>query len=288
MASFQLHKKLALLASPCGHLPPRQRWAFKLLYFFFGHYIAVENQQQLQDIRYPAIFAFNHNNALETLLIALFFYDRLRNQKVVFVCDWMYGRLPLVGWFINLTDPVYVYTKKARFAAMNRLKHPDPETTVLQACRARLQQNCSIGIFPEGTRNGHPRRLRRGRRGIGALALETGRPVIPVGVVFPPGRRRGSVPAWGPMTLRVGRPLEFPAATAAWTALSRDPRGRPRGRPGTPGYLAARVTHAVMAALARLSGKRYPYPPPVAPLPARPFIPPISPKDGCHGEDRNF
>jgi len=67
-----------------------------------------------------------------------------------------------------------------------------------------------FGIYPEGTRSPDGR-LYRGRIGVARLALATGAPVIPVGLVGtdhvqPVGQR---VPGLGRITVRFGAPLDF-------------------------------------------------------------------------------
>lgn len=67
-----------------------------------------------------------------------------------------------------------------------------------------------VGIYPEGTRS-RDGRLYRGRTGVGWLALATGAPVVPVGLIGtealqPPGSN-GFRPRH--FTLTVGAPLQF-------------------------------------------------------------------------------
>lgn len=67
-----------------------------------------------------------------------------------------------------------------------------------------------MGIYPEGTRS-RDGRLYRGRTGVGWLALATGVPVVPVGLIGterlqPPGST-GFRPRH--FTVTVGQPLQF-------------------------------------------------------------------------------
>jgi 1-acyl-sn-glycerol-3-phosphate acyltransferase len=73
-----------------------------------------------------------------------------------------------------------------------------------------LQQGRALGIFPEGTRSPDGR-LYKFRTGVARLALRSGAPVVPVGIVGtrevqPPGERR-----WhrAPVALHFGAPLHF-------------------------------------------------------------------------------
>ena len=81
----------------------------------------------------------------------------------------------------------------------------------LEAALALLQAGNLFGIYPEGTRSPDGR-LYRGRPGVGWLALKSGLPVIPVGMVgthrvLPPG---SVVPRPGRIEIRIGAPLSFP------------------------------------------------------------------------------
>jgi hypothetical protein len=96
---------------------------------------------------------------------------------------------------------------------------------VCQACLERLQNGQSLGIFPEGTRNHDPHRLKRGRRGVGEIALRSGVPVLPAGLDFTRRSRNGRIPWFSPVILRFGAPLTFPEEAQAFrrTILGRPP-----------------------------------------------------------------
>lgn len=80
----------------------------------------------------------------------------------------------------------------------------------LEAALKRIMDGQLFGIYPEGTRSPDGC-LYRGRPGVGWLALKSGLPVIPVGMmgtrrVLPPG---SVVPRPGSVEIRVGKPLTF-------------------------------------------------------------------------------
>jgi 1-acyl-sn-glycerol-3-phosphate acyltransferase len=104
----------------------------------------------------------------------------------------------------------------------------------------------SVGLFPEGTVNRDPRRLLRGRFGAARLSLETGAPVLPVGIRFigsPSGRDRGD--SGLPMSIHIGAPLTPPPEQAEAVG-------------GKVSIIAVRAWHGeIMTAIASLCGKTW-------------------------------
>jgi 1-acyl-sn-glycerol-3-phosphate acyltransferase len=112
----------------------------------------------------------------------------------------------------------------------------------LERGRAVLDAGALLGIYPEGTRSPDGR-LYRGKTGAARLAIRTGAPLVPIGVI---GSRALMPPhAWlprpGPVVVRFGPPLDFS-----------EYGGRDHDR------LALReATDALMSAIAALSGQTY-------------------------------
>jgi 1-acyl-sn-glycerol-3-phosphate acyltransferase len=103
-----------------------------------------------------------------------------------------------------------------------------------------LRDGDGFGIYPEGTRS-RDGRLHRGRTGVAWLALASGAPVVPVGIVGtdrvqPVGAR---LPRIAPVTVRFGPPLD----ADGYQSL---PAGAARRR----------MTDDIMAAVAQLSGQQ--------------------------------
>jgi 1-acyl-sn-glycerol-3-phosphate acyltransferase len=103
-----------------------------------------------------------------------------------------------------------------------------------------LAQGEAFGIYPEGARS-RDGRLYRGRTGVAHLALTSGSPVVPVGLI---GTDRlqpigASVPRVVRVTVRFGKPLDF--------------SGRLEGVPA--GRARREVTDEIMAAIQTLSGQ---------------------------------
>jgi 1-acyl-sn-glycerol-3-phosphate acyltransferase len=112
----------------------------------------------------------------------------------------------------------------------------------LEAALKRLEDGQLFGIYPEGTRSPDGR-LYRGRPGVGWLAVRSGLPVIPVGMVgtrqvLPPG---SVVPRLGRVEIRIGKPLTFgPEVTEQAPAKAR-----------------REVTEQVIEAIRALTGQEY-------------------------------
>jgi 1-acyl-sn-glycerol-3-phosphate acyltransferase len=105
-----------------------------------------------------------------------------------------------------------------------------------------LTEGRALGIYPEGTRSPDGR-LYKFRTGVARVALRSGAPVIPVGLVGtrdvqPPGKRRWRL---GAVEVHFGAPLHF-ADRAAQERSSR---------------VLREVTEQVRAAVQQLSGQEY-------------------------------
>jgi len=243
---------------PSDSLPLfRYRLLAKLLYLCFHNIINIEKDSDLQEIPHPIIFAYNHNNYYETVVLSSYLLNCWR-RRISFVVDWMYGHLPILSWLLQGVQPVYVYNKRARWQFLNRRRQAVASDPIAE-CLDRLAQGWSLGIFPEGSRNRHPSVLKRGRQGIGEIALRSQVPVLPVGIDFPGRLRCGRIPSFGRIILRFGQPLYFTAEIAAWRQAQQDDALSSVGRDKVRLYLTRRITHSVMQELARLSGKHYPY-----------------------------
>jgi 1-acyl-sn-glycerol-3-phosphate acyltransferase len=179
----------------------------------------------------PVILAANHRAAVDTAVIAL---TAGRPVSYLAKAEYFTGtglRGRAFASFLSALGyvPVDRANAKAGLAA-------------LHAARKVLDAGGAFAIYPEGTRS-LDGRLHRGHTGVASLALATGAPVVPVGLigterVQPKGAR---IPRLHRVVVRFGQPLEF---------------SRYEGLEGSSAIRRA-VTDEVMDAIARLSHQEY-------------------------------
>lgn len=178
------------------------------------------------------IIAANHQSYLDPPLVWLGLFPVLKRKLWFVTTEYVWRSLKKVfgqrglDWMGIL--PI-VQTDKAR---------------VVELALTHLRAGEPVVIFPEGTRNrtGQPVLL-PGKTGVARLALGTGAPVVPIGLVAPPGLTTGQAIrnffSRHPATLTVGPPIRFPREA--------DPAKE---------RLTA-VTTETMRAIGRLCGKDY-------------------------------
>jgi 1-acyl-sn-glycerol-3-phosphate acyltransferase len=179
----------------------------------------------------PVIIASNHLSVIDSFVLPL-----VTPRPMVFLAkaEYFTGR-GLKGWasrsFFAGSGAIPVQRGNGRAAL-----------AALQTAERVLADGQMFGIYPEGTRSPDGR-LYRGRVGLARLALDTGAPVVPVGLIGtdriqPVGRR---LPRLGRVTVRFGEPLEFS-------------RYHPLKRNRT---VQRAVVDQVMRAIQQLSGQPY-------------------------------
>ncbi len=166
--------------------------------------VRVSGAEHIRVAHDPFIFALNHTHKLEALLVpALLAWER-GGRQVHFLVDWNVLLVPGLASLIRLNEPIVVNRKPARPAWLNVFRSRlAPATSPYAAARERLRQGCSVGIYPEGTRNPDPGRLLRGLKGAARLSMETGAAVVPAGIRFSSGRS-GEL---APFHLHIGDPI---------------------------------------------------------------------------------
>jgi 1-acyl-sn-glycerol-3-phosphate acyltransferase len=178
----------------------------------------------------PAILASNHLSFIDSMYLPL-----VIDRPVVFPAKAEYfAARGLLGriWaaYLRSTNQLQIDRDGARSAQ-----------ATLEAALGLLRAGELFGFYPEGTRSPDGR-LYRGRSGIGWLALNSGAPVIPVGMVgtrkmLPPG---APLPRPTRIEIRIGKRMEF---------------GHLAGEP--PARARRAVADEVMRAIGELSGQEY-------------------------------
>jgi 1-acyl-sn-glycerol-3-phosphate acyltransferase len=178
-----------------------------------------------------AILAANHLSVVDSVFLPL-----MMNRGVTFSAKSEYFTASgpaarLWAWYLRATNQLQMDRDGARAAQ-----------ATLEAALALLQAGNLFGIYPEGTRSPDGR-LYRGRPGVGWLALKSGLPVIPVGMVgtrrvLPPG---SVVPRPGRIEIRIGAPLSFP----------------PEVTSAPPGKARQLIAERVMTEIQKLTGQEY-------------------------------
>ena len=147
----------------------------------------------------PVIVAPNHLSFLDSVII-----QAMMPRKVAFFAkaEYFTTRGPkgaAMRWFFHSVGSIPV--ERGEQAA---------SVAALQSALDVLERNEAFGIYPEGTRS-RDGKLYRGRTGVGWLALTTGAPVLPVGLIgtehLQPAGRMMIRPSH--FTVRIGKPLYF-------------------------------------------------------------------------------
>lgn len=248
-----------IIAQPLPDLKPVDRYLVKIFMLFFIPFLKVENVMDTDERHRAVIYAFNHNRSLETLVVAAFLLFVRKGRPVRFIIDWMYGWIPLLGNLFNRVKPIYVYNKPARFRWLNKRKPKIIRNHVYEQSVVALKNDVDIALFPEGTRNRDPERLKRGRSGIGRMVLESGCAVLPIGIDFTDRGSKKWYPLFGKIILRIGSICTFSKEIDAYIRLYEDLSMPDAERKRRIRDLSSQVTTSVMKALARLSGKQYPF-----------------------------
>ncbi len=175
--------------------------------------VEIRNWEGLLPRHDPFILVANHGSRREALYLGTLCLFLRSGKPVRFLADWNFRLYPGVGYFYDRSGCITVPTKPARLRFLNGMRRRYQERGApFDQARTTLADGGSVGIFPEGTVNRSASRLMRGRYGAARLSLETGVPLLPVGVRFQgPPRPNGSIDSSSPITLEVGSPIAPPS-----------------------------------------------------------------------------
>ena len=153
------------------------------------------------------ILASNHLSFIDSLAIPI-----AAPRPVHFLAKSTYFEKPLSNWFFRTIGAIPV-KRGAGQAALDALDQQ----------RRLLEDDLAVALYPEGTRSTDGR-LYKGRTGVAFLALQTGAPVVPVGLigtdrVMPVGAKMPSLRER--VTIRFGEPIDVSRHGAAGSGKAR-------------------------------------------------------------------
>lgn len=127
--------------------------------------VHVEGREHLPK-RGPVIVAVNHRSFMDSLFVPL-----VIRRRVTFVAKAEYFDTWKTAWFFRACGQIPV-----------RREGGDAAQRALDTALGVLQHGRVFGIYPEGTRtrDGY---LHRGHTGVARLALASGAPIVPVGLI---------------------------------------------------------------------------------------------------------
>ncbi len=127
--------------------------------------IRVEGREHLP-ARGPVILASNHRSFLDSIFIPL-----IVRRRVTFVAKAEYFDDPKTAWFFRAVGQIPI-----------RREGGSASEGALAAATDVLEAGGVFGIYPEGTRT-RDGLLHKGKTGVARLALATGAPIVPVGLI---------------------------------------------------------------------------------------------------------
>jgi 1-acyl-sn-glycerol-3-phosphate acyltransferase len=150
----------------------------------------------------PKILASNHPSTTDPFLIL-----EITSEPVHILIDDRLFHVPLFGPYLHLAGHIPV--------------HPGNGKTAYRTALRKLREGKSVAIYPEGAISPLEGGFHKPRTGAARMALETGVPVVPVGVALDRSRlhlletkvnNEPTLGTWyfrGPYAITVGAPLGF-------------------------------------------------------------------------------
>ena len=206
-------------------------WLLKVLLtpvFFVVFRIRISGGRQVPRSG-PAILAANHQSFCDSLFIPLSV-----RRRVTYLAKAEYFDDPKQAWFYRGVGQIPI-----------RRGGGDESRRALETAAGVLAEGKIIALYPEGTRADDDY-LHRGRTGVARMALETGAPVVPVGV-----RGTSGVQPIGSRYLRPFRPVELRFGAPRWL------RPADVEALGDEHRALRQFTDDLMAEISALSGRPY-------------------------------
>ncbi len=187
-------------------------WSMVRAYLGLYHQLRIHGRRNIPT-EPPFILAANHASHLDALVLAAPLPLHLRDRIFPIAAGDVFFETPVMAafaaWFLNALP---MWRKKCGPHALQQLRE------------RLLEEPCSYILFPEGgrTRSGEPMTF---KPGIGMLVAGTNVPVIPCHLdgtfeALPPETK---LPRFRRITLRIGRPMVFEAASndrAGWQGIA--------------------------------------------------------------------
>ena len=149
----------------------------------------VKGQENIpQDTNF--ILASNHQSYFDHFFVPFPIRDRLERVRFIGKLDSKWQALQW-GWFYWLAETIPINRKA------------EDKRRVLDKALEVLKKGGIIIIYPEGKRN-RKKELFEGKTGVAELAVKSGAPVIPLGLIY-----KNNNPPRLPVRINIGRPLYF-------------------------------------------------------------------------------
>ncbi|WP_298484018.1 1-acyl-sn-glycerol-3-phosphate acyltransferase [uncultured Ruminococcus sp.] len=133
--------------------------------FLFYYRIQFEGRENVPQ-KTAVIFASNHRSYLDPVLVAM-----AAPHPFNYIAKEPLFKNPIFGGFIRFMGAFPTSNSK------------DPSYDMLSEATRRLEKRRHLTIFPEGTRHTDGK-VGRGKSGVCVLAARSGKPVVPVGLIF--------------------------------------------------------------------------------------------------------
>lgn len=211
------------------------------LHLYRGHFLEVRGAERLKPEHDPFILVLNHSQRKEAILIPGILFFLRDGKRIHFMADWNFCLIPPVAVLYRCAEVITLVRKPAKPKFLNVFKPLfTDKLPAFERAKQRLAEGAPVGIFPEGTVNRHPQELLKGFYGAAQLSLETGVPLLPVGVQFPTNPPGAPISESSPLILEIGHPLV------------------PKEKLPAPSPEQVRDWHAtMMQEIGRLSGKQW-------------------------------
>jgi 1-acyl-sn-glycerol-3-phosphate acyltransferase len=206
-------------------------WLLKIVLtpiFYVVFRIRITDSRQVPESG-PVILAANHQSFCDSLFIPLSV-----RRRVTYLAKAEYFDDPKQAWFYRGVGQIPI-----------RRGGGDESRRALDTAAEVLAAGKIIALYPEGTR-ADDGQLHRGRTGVARMALETGAPVIPVGI-----RGTTEVQPIGSRFMRPFRPVGLRFGEPRWL------RPADVDAAGDEHRALRQFTDALMAEISELSGRPY-------------------------------